>query len=155
MRAYSSTYRLLHAKPQHFEQEGWLSISWEGKNLPHLRYGFKISTEGLDIVLTAAANTDTEKNERGEHYPSPWNTAQLWGPVCKPTYLSPQFLPLSMMNFLDTFSSASMINRFKSNNTKFHNSLYEQKWGHWDIQICGCTRQGLDVMPCGLRWNPT
>ena len=30
----------------------------------------------------------------------------------------------------------------------FHKSLYAEMGKFWGVQICGCTRQGLKVMPC-------
>ena len=53
------------------------------------------------------------------------------------------------MNFLYTFLSSSIINEFKSNNNKFHKSL-SAEMGKLGLSntVCGCTRQGLKVIPC-------
>ena len=72
---------------------------------------------------------------------------------CTPAYFEPPISPAWHINFLiHMFISKDNLTNLSLTTPNFIRA-YMQKLGNLWVQICGCTRQGLKVLPCSAVYR--
>ena len=70
---------------------------------------------------------------------------------CTPTYLNPQFPSFCIYKLMKLMSDSNLLVIFANKHVEGKPSLYAKM--EKLAQICRCTRQGLKVMPCLVRYR--